>query len=99
MSLALNTELHFVAFEIKCFNFDKGTVGNLSGLRKIFCVTFSILVQRLCVLSLEFRNNGCLSQEVVGTLLGFDDFVNMVLEDVVEYESTSEAMPHSKHFF
>ena len=29
-----------------------------------------------------------LLQEVVGTLLGFDDFVNMVLEDVVEYEST-----------
>jgi len=31
------------------------------------------------------------NQEVVGTLLGFDDFVNMVLEDVVEYESTAEA--------
>ena len=29
-------------------------------------------------------------KEVVGTLLGFDDFVNMVLDDVVEYESTSE---------
>jgi len=29
-------------------------------------------------------------KEVVGTLLGFDDYVNMVLEDVVEYESTSE---------
>ena len=29
-------------------------------------------------------------KEVVGTLLGFDDFVNMVLEDVTEYESTSE---------
>ena len=28
--------------------------------------------------------------QVVGTLLGFDDFVNMVLDDVVEYESTSE---------
>jgi U6 snRNA-associated Sm-like protein LSm5 len=25
-------------------------------------------------------------KEVVGTLLGFDDFVNMVLEDVTEYE-------------
>merc|ERR1711971_627336 len=25
-----------------------------------------------------------------GTLLGFDDFVNMVLEDVTEYESTPE---------
>jgi hypothetical protein len=32
---------------------------------------------------------------VVGTLLGFDDFVNMVLEDVVEYESTSEATSHT----
>ncbi|KFM66979.1 U6 snRNA-associated Sm-like protein LSm5 [Stegodyphus dumicola] len=28
--------------------------------------------------------------EIVGTLLGFDDFVNMVLEDVTEYESTPE---------
>jgi len=26
----------------------------------------------------------------VGTLVGFDDYVNMVLEDVVEYEQTSE---------
>ncbi|ELT88979.1 hypothetical protein CAPTEDRAFT_188465 [Capitella teleta] len=29
-------------------------------------------------------------KEIVGTLLGFDDFVNMVLEDVVEYETTAE---------
>ncbi|KAL8616930.1 hypothetical protein ACOMHN_041849 [Nucella lapillus] len=29
-------------------------------------------------------------KEIVGTLLGFDDYVNMVLEDVTEYESTSE---------
>ncbi|XP_041472167.1 U6 snRNA-associated Sm-like protein LSm5 [Lytechinus variegatus] len=29
-------------------------------------------------------------KEIVGTLLGFDDFVNMVLEDVVEFETTSE---------
>ena len=29
-------------------------------------------------------------KEVVGTLLGFDDFVNMVLEDVTEFETTSE---------
>ena len=29
-------------------------------------------------------------KEVVGTLLGFDDFVNMVLEDVTEYETTGE---------
>jgi U6 snRNA-associated Sm-like protein LSm5 len=28
--------------------------------------------------------------EFVGTLTGFDDFVNMVLEDVVEFESTLE---------
>ncbi|VIO98929.1 Uncharacterized protein BM_BM13910 [Brugia malayi] len=26
--------------------------------------------------------------EIVGTLTGFDDYVNMVLEDVVEYENT-----------
>ncbi|EDL81541.1 rCG64141 [Rattus norvegicus] len=28
--------------------------------------------------------------EIVGTLLGFDDFVNMVLEDVTEFEITPE---------
>ena len=28
--------------------------------------------------------------ELVGTLRGFDDYVNMVLEDVTEYEITSE---------
>lgn len=29
-------------------------------------------------------------KEIVGTLVGFDDYVNMVLEDVVEYETTAE---------
>lgn len=29
-------------------------------------------------------------KEIVGTLLGFDDFVNILLEDVVEYEWTPE---------
>ncbi|CAG5123878.1 unnamed protein product [Candidula unifasciata] len=29
-------------------------------------------------------------KEIVGILLGFDDFVNMVLEDVTEFESTPE---------
>lgn len=29
-------------------------------------------------------------KEIVGTLLGFDDFVNMVLEDVTEYEILPE---------
>lgn len=29
-------------------------------------------------------------KEIVGTLLGFDDFVNMVLEDVIEFEITAE---------
>ncbi|XP_041374548.1 U6 snRNA-associated Sm-like protein LSm5 [Gigantopelta aegis] len=29
-------------------------------------------------------------KEIVGILLGFDDYVNMVLEDVTEYESTPE---------
>ena len=27
------------------------------------------------------------NKEIVGTLLGFDDFINMVLEDVAEYET------------
>ncbi|PWN89847.1 Sm-like ribonucleo protein [Acaromyces ingoldii] len=30
------------------------------------------------------------NREFTGTLLGFDDFVNMVLEDVTEYETTPE---------
>lgn len=29
-------------------------------------------------------------KEMVGTLLGFDDFVNMLLEDVTEFENTPE---------
>ncbi|KAI0978536.1 hypothetical protein GJ496_008535 [Pomphorhynchus laevis] len=29
-------------------------------------------------------------KELVGTLLGFDDYVNMVLEDVTEYETTHD---------
>lgn len=29
-------------------------------------------------------------KEIVGTLLGFDDFVNMVLEDVTDFEITPE---------
>lgn len=29
-------------------------------------------------------------KEIVGTLQGFDDFVNMMLEDVTEYEATAE---------
>lgn len=29
-------------------------------------------------------------KEMFGTLLGFDDFVNMLLEDVTEYENTPE---------
>ncbi|KAG8464719.1 hypothetical protein KFE25_010087 [Diacronema lutheri] len=29
-------------------------------------------------------------KEIVGTLKGFDDYVNMVLEDVIEYEMTPE---------
>lgn len=29
-------------------------------------------------------------KEIVGSLQGFDDFVNMVLEDVLEFESTPE---------
>ncbi|KRZ55119.1 U6 snRNA-associated Sm-like protein LSm5 [Trichinella nativa] len=30
------------------------------------------------------------NKELVGTLLGFDDYVNIVLEDVIEYETTTE---------
>ncbi|THV07685.1 like-Sm ribonucleo protein [Dendrothele bispora CBS 962.96] len=35
-------------------------------------------------------------REFTGTLLGFDDFVNMVLEDVIEYEITPEGRKSNK---
>ncbi|KAI8837644.1 Sm-like ribonucleoprotein [Chytriomyces cf. hyalinus JEL632] len=35
-------------------------------------------------------------KEFTGTLLGFDDYVNMVLEDVTEYETTSEGKVATK---
>ncbi|KZS96184.1 like-Sm ribonucleo protein [Sistotremastrum niveocremeum HHB9708] len=35
-------------------------------------------------------------REFTGTLLGFDDFVNMVLEDVTEYEITPEGRKSTK---
>eukprot|EP01134_Creolimax_fragrantissima_P007319 CFRG7319T1 len=36
------------------------------------------------------------NKELVGTLLGFDDFVNIVLEDVTEYELTAEGRKTTK---
>jgi U6 snRNA-associated Sm-like protein LSm5 len=35
-------------------------------------------------------------KELVGTLTGFDDYVNMVLEDVTEYELTVEGKKSTK---
>jgi len=35
-------------------------------------------------------------REFSGTLLGFDDFVNMVLEDVTEYETTPQGKKETK---
>ncbi|KAM0746744.1 like-Sm ribonucleoprotein [Meredithblackwellia eburnea MCA 4105] len=35
-------------------------------------------------------------REFTGTLLGFDDYVNMVLEDVTEYENTPEGRKTTK---
>lgn len=35
-------------------------------------------------------------KEIVGTLRGFDDYVNMVLDDVVEYEMSAEGMRKTK---
>ncbi|SCV03967.1 LAMI_0H12376g1_1 [Lachancea mirantina] len=34
-------------------------------------------------------------REFAGTLVGFDDFVNVVLEDVVEYDRDSEVKRHA----
>ena len=35
-------------------------------------------------------------KEIVGTLLGFDDYVNMVLEEVTEFENTQEGRKITK---
>jgi len=35
-------------------------------------------------------------KELVGTLMGFDDYVNMVLEDVTEYETTPDGRRTTK---
>jgi len=35
-------------------------------------------------------------REFTGTLSGFDDFVNMVLEDVTEYEMTPQGLKKTK---
>mmetsp|Transcript_50008 Transcript_50008/g.131841 ORF Transcript_50008/g.131841 Transcript_50008/m.131841 type:complete len:84 (-) Transcript_50008:226-477(-) len=35
-------------------------------------------------------------KEIVGTLRGFDDYVNMVLEDVTEYEITADGKRTTK---
>lgn len=35
-------------------------------------------------------------KEFVGTVVGFDDFVNMVLEDVVEYEADGSQVHRKK---
>ncbi|CAE6518234.1 unnamed protein product [Rhizoctonia solani] len=35
-------------------------------------------------------------REFVGTLMGFDDFVNMVLDDVTEYEITPQGVKKTK---
>lgn len=35
-------------------------------------------------------------KEIVGTLLGFDDFVNMLLDDVTEYENTPDGQRITK---
>lgn len=34
-------------------------------------------------------------REFTGTLVGFDDFVNIVLEDVVEYDRNHEVKRHA----
>ncbi|PWN21663.1 U6 snRNA-associated Sm-like protein LSm5 isoform b [Microstroma glucosiphilum] len=36
------------------------------------------------------------NREFTGTLLGFDDFVNMVLSDVTEYEMTPQGRKATK---
>lgn len=34
-------------------------------------------------------------KEIVGTLVGFDDYLNMVLEDAIEYETTPDGKKNS----
>ncbi|KAF8342575.1 uncharacterized protein EI90DRAFT_3029476, partial [Cantharellus anzutake] len=37
-----------------------------------------------------------LNKEYTGTLLGFDDFINLVLEDVVEFEHSQQGVVKTK---
>jgi len=37
-----------------------------------------------------------LDREYTGVLLGFDDYVNLVLEDVMEYENTPQGIRKTK---
>jgi small nuclear ribonucleoprotein (snRNP)-like protein len=46
-------------------------------------VTYEVLY-KFCNLLLLFQGD----KEVIGTLRGFDEYVNMVLDDVTEYEIT-----------
>lgn len=60
----------------------------INSLNFIFFTYFTELVDK-CIgsrIHIIMKND----KEIVGTLLGFDDFVNMLLEDVTEYESTPE---------
>ena len=67
--------------------------GTISGKQNFYSVPPSVLLPLELVdkaigsrLHIIMKND----KEIVGTLKGFDDFVNMVLEDVTEFESTAE---------
>lgn len=53
-----------------------------------FAISFSELVDKCIGSRIHIIMKS--DKEMVGTLLGFDDFVNMLLEDVTEYENTPE---------
>ena len=38
-------------------------------------------------------------KEIIGTLRGFDEFVNMVLDDVTEYEITPAGRKEVRHIY
>lgn len=65
-------------------------ISNLNRKTKIiYCVKLYVELVDKCIgsrIHIIMKND----KEIVGTLQGFDDFVNMLLEDVTESEATPE---------
>uniref|UniRef100_A0A8C0BYN5 U6 snRNA-associated Sm-like protein LSm5 n=1 Tax=Buteo japonicus TaxID=224669 RepID=A0A8C0BYN5_9AVES len=78
----------FFAATMLRFLFEKCSIKQSPVSFRLFLFLFTELVDK-CIgsrIHIVMKSD----KEIVGTLLGFDDFVNMVLEDVTEFEITPE---------